>query len=142
MTTDLVADACVAAKWVLAEADSADATRALADTVAAGGLVFVLDHAETEVANVLRTRVRQKKLTVAEAEAAYAKFQALPYRPLLGRPFLPSAFALALKYQLAVYDALFVAAVRHLGCDGVTADEPLVNAVWADFPRIKLLRRW
>ena len=142
MTADLVADACVAAKWVLAEADSAVATRALVDATAGGGTVLVLDHAETEVANVLRTRVRRRKMTVAEAESAYADFRSLPYRPLLGRPFLPAAFALALKYDIAVYDALFVAAVQHLGCDGVTADEPLVRAVAADFPRIKLLKHW
>jgi hypothetical protein len=39
-------------------------------------------------------------------------------------------------------DALFVALAQDLGLRGVTADEPLYNAVHADFPQIILLRNW
>jgi predicted nucleic acid-binding protein len=47
-----------------------------------------------------------------------------------------------MKYDRAVYDALFVALSRDLGVRGVTADEPLYNSVHGDFPDIVLLRDW
>ena len=57
-------------------------------------------------------------------------------------PMLDDAFALGLQFNIAVYDALFVAAVRQLGCSGVTADNPLVRAVGGAFPTITRLADW
>jgi predicted nucleic acid-binding protein len=37
---------------------------------------------------------------------------------------------------------LFVALSQDLGLQAVTADEPLYNAIHADFPQIILLRNW
>ena len=55
---------------------------------------------------------------------------------------LDLAFEIAVKYDRAVYDALFVALVQKMGVKGVTADEPLFNMTHADFPQIVLLRDW
>jgi predicted nucleic acid-binding protein len=55
---------------------------------------------------------------------------------------LKPALEIAAKYHRAVYDALFVALCQDLGLQGVTADEPLVNAIHIDFPQIILLRNW
>jgi predicted nucleic acid-binding protein len=55
---------------------------------------------------------------------------------------LPPAFAIATQFDVAVYDALFVAAARDLGIGGVTADEPLMRAVGATYPELRLLRNW
>jgi predicted nucleic acid-binding protein len=55
---------------------------------------------------------------------------------------LDQAFEIAVKYDRAVYDALFVALTQDLGLKGVTADEPLYNTTHADFPQIILLRDW
>ena len=38
-----------------------------------------------------------------------------------------------MKYHRSVYDALFVALTQDLGLPGITADEPLYNAVHVDF---------
>jgi predicted nucleic acid-binding protein len=53
---------------------------------------------------------------------------------------LASGFEIAAKYDRAIYDALFVALAQQQGLPGITADEPLFNAIHADFPRIVLLR--
>jgi predicted nucleic acid-binding protein len=65
--------------------------------------------------------------------------------PLHAEPaarLLDYALDIAVKYDRAVYDALFVALVQVLGVKGVTADEPLYNATHTDFPQIVLLRDW
>jgi predicted nucleic acid-binding protein len=43
---------------------------------------------------------------------------------------------------MSIYDALFVALVQDLQLSGVTGDEPLWQAVRADFPNVMLLRDW
>ena len=53
---------------------------------------------------------------------------------------LKPALEIAAKYDRSIYDALFVALSQDLRLTGVTADEPLYNAVHADFPQIVLLR--
>ena len=55
---------------------------------------------------------------------------------------LRPALEIAARYDRAVYDALFVALTQDRGLPGVTADEPLYQAVGADFPQILLLRDW
>jgi predicted nucleic acid-binding protein len=52
------------------------------------------------------------------------------------------ALEIAAKYDRAVYDALFVVLCQDLQLPGVTADEPLYNAIHPDFPQIILLRNW
>jgi predicted nucleic acid-binding protein len=55
---------------------------------------------------------------------------------------LKPSLEIAAKYHRAVYDALFVTLCQDLALQGVTADEPLHNAVHSDFPQITLLRNW
>jgi predicted nucleic acid-binding protein len=58
------------------------------------------------------------------------------------KTLLDTALKIAMQYDRAVYDSLFLALVRSLGVRGVTADEPLYNTTHADFPEIILLRDW
>ncbi len=55
---------------------------------------------------------------------------------------IKAAFPIAVRHDRAIYDALFVAVAEKLGVLGVTADEPLYNAVKAECPNIILLRDW
>jgi len=74
--------------------------------------------------------------------AAVAKLNRSPVTILDSTPLLGDAFDLAVQFDIAVYDACFVAAVKQLGCLGVTADVPLVRKVGAAYPTIKLLKDW
>ena len=65
-----------------------------------------------------------------------------PRRFIRLHALLQPAFEIAVKYDRAIYDALFVALAQDLRLPGVTADEPLWRAVHADFPNIVLLRDW
>jgi predicted nucleic acid-binding protein len=140
--SDCVVDSSVVVKLVVDEPDSAKAAQMAADVAAGGGTPFILDFAMTEAANAIRTCHLRGLITSSEAAVKFAALQQVPAKILPAHPLLPAVFDLALQYRIAVYDALFVAAVDSLNYDGVTADEPLVRALGIDFPTIKLLRNW
>ena len=81
-------------------------------------------------------------LTLAEAKQALDLLQRATVQLIASLPLLSDAFDIAAQYDVAVYDALFVVAARSLKVNGVTADEPLHQAVVVAFPEIVLLRNW
>jgi len=139
---DWAVDSNVAAKWVLAEPDSAQALRVAAETASGGGRLFVLDFAIVEVTNVIWTRCHRHLLTLAEARQALSLLERANVQIVSGLPLTSAAFEISVQFDVAVYDALFVAMTRQLNVGGVTADEPLVQAVGAAYPEIKLLKDW
>jgi predicted nucleic acid-binding protein len=139
---DVVIDSSVVAKWFVRESDSADAQRVMADTQTAGKRLIVLDLVFVEVANVVWKKHRQKLITLTEANGILADLMKSPLHAEPAARHLDKAFEIAVKYDRAVYDALFVALTQDLGIKGVTADEPLYNATHADFPQVILLRDW
>jgi len=139
---DLVVDSSVVAKWLLPETDSSQAVRVRTDISAVGGRMIVLDLVLPEVGNVIWKSYRQNRVTLAEAQLALAGLQSMPLAAEPAARLLARAFTIAVKYDRAVYDALFVALVQDLGIRGVTADEPLYHATHVDFPQIFLLRNW
>ena len=139
---DWAVDSSVAAKWAVTEADSPLALRVLTEVPHAGGQLWLVDVALSEVANVVWKAYRRKLLTLDEARQYLADFLRAPVQVVPSQPLLPAAFEIAAKYDVAVYDALFVALTADHGVNGVTTDEPLFRAVHADFPAITLLRNW
>jgi len=139
---DVVVDSSVITKWVLPEPDSTQASRLTTSVLAAGGRLLAIDLAFLEVANAIRTRYRRRLIDRAAADSALGDLLACPAKIEAALPFLEDAFQIALGYDLAVYDALFVAFALQRKLRGVTADEPLYNAVHQDFPTIVLLRDW
>lgn len=140
--SDLVADSCVAAKWIIPEADSAHADRVVADTAAVNGRIIVLDLALVEVANALWKRVHRGLLSATQADILYGLFVGRPLHVEPVGPRVADALKLAARYGRSVYDAAFLARTVDLGLPGVTADEPLYRAVHGDYPQIQLLRLW
>jgi predicted nucleic acid-binding protein len=49
-------------------------------------------------------------------------------------PLLKDAFALAAAHERTVYDCVYVALALQYGCEFLTADERLVNALGSRFP--------
>ena len=117
-------------------------TKLIAIAATAGGTqLIVLDLVFAEVVNAIWSRHRGK-LMLPEAERALQTLLRVPVQPEPARPLLESALEIGIRYDRAIYDALFVALVKKTGFQGVTADEPLYNAVRADYPTIVLLRDW
>ena len=139
---DFVVDSSVVAKWVLPEPDSPLAHQIMLDVVAAGGQLIVLDLVYAEVASAIWKRHRQKLISLSEAENALATLLRCPVHVQPAMSLLSEAFALAVNYDRAIYDARFIALVQNHGARGVTADEPLFRTVSAATPKLKLLRDW
>ena len=140
--TDVVIDSNVIAKWILPEADSALAQRILTDVTGQGHRIIAVDLAFPEVASAIWKRLRQKVITSAEADSFLDDLLRTPIDVFPAADLIKTAFAIAVQCDRAIYDALFVALAEKLTLPGVTADEPLYNAVKADFPRIILLKDW
>ncbi len=140
--SDLVIDSSVVAKWILPESDSEQAQRILAESAKAADRLVVLDLAFSEVVNVIWKRYRQQLITEDETRALLEALESCPLQVESARPLLAPALAIAVKYDRAIYDALFVALAQKLQAVGITADEPLFNTIHGDFPTIVLLRNW
>jgi len=140
--SDTVVDSSVAAKWIVPEPDSTQADRLVAEVALQGERLIVLDLAFVEVTNAIWKRYHRGLATLDEARQFLDKLLRIPVHVEPAVRLLKPALEIAAKYDRAVYDALFVALCQDLGLQGVTADEPLYNAIHTDFPQIVLLRNW
>lgn len=140
MSDSVVIDSSVVAKWVLPELDSPKAHQLVVTAASRGDRLAVLDLALPEVANAIWKRYHRGLVTAEEARRLLDALLTAPVHIEPAARLLPAALDIAIRYDRAVYDALFVALAQDMGARGVTADEPLFNAVGIDFPQILLLR--
>jgi predicted nucleic acid-binding protein len=140
--TDWVVDTAVALKWIVSEHDSLLARAFYVSNMRAGATLSILDLGLIEASNGLWKRFHRKLMTRYETISAYDTLLKMPLDVLESMMSDRRALEIACNYDIAVYDAHFVAAVEAMGCDGITADEPLVAKVGKDFPSIKLLKDW
>jgi predicted nucleic acid-binding protein len=140
--SDIVVDSSVIAKWILPEPDSAQAQRLISDVAIPGERLIALDLAFVEVANAIWKQHHRGLADIDEAREFLEDLLRSPVHVEPAARLLGSALEIASRYNRAIYDALFVALCQDLRLSGVTADEPLYNAVHVDFPQIVLLRDW
>src|SRR5438552_3127609 len=119
--TDIVVDSNIVAKWVIPESDSLQALRVMSDTQKLGGRIVVLDLVYPEVVNVIWKKHRQKLATLEQARVFLQYLKRSPVQVERAARLLDRAFEIAVKYDRAVYDALFVALAEDLALSGVTA---------------------
>jgi len=137
---NIVLDASVAAKWLLAEADS-DKAAALFQAWTANRIgLLAPEILPVEVGSALWKRVMRGLLPAGEAIRLQREFKDLgiPLHPV--GELADEAFALALRFRHSVYDGLYLALARETGADFVTADEKLFNLTRSRSTR--LLRHW
>jgi predicted nucleic acid-binding protein len=132
----------VVAKWVLPESDSPQAHRLITEVALKGERLIILDLALIEVTNAIWKRQHRSLCTLAEAKQFLDELLRSPVHVESSAHLLPAALEIAATYQRPVYDTLFVALSREMGLVGVTADEPLHQALHADFAQVVLLRDW
>ena len=136
----IVVDATVAAKWYLAEADSAKALALVADSQEA---LFAPDWIEVEVASAITRRHRLGGATRAEAAALISDWRhdvdlgRIALKPW--RELLSEATNLALAISHGLVDCLYLACARQLGAHLVTADEKLHRRAVTAYPAVSLL---
>ena len=120
-----VVDASVALKWLVAEADSAQANRLLQDDVRLHAPHFL----ELEIANALWQKVRKKVIDPDAAVALNKKFLKLDIQWRAGKWVGEKTLLLGLLSRHSLYDFTYLTLAAHLGCPLVTADWDFVAAL-------------
>jgi len=137
---NVVLDASVAAKWLLAEEDS-DKADGLFQAWTVGRIELLAPEIlPAEVSSALWKRVMRGFLPPSEALRLQNEFGDLriPLHPIAG--LVDAAFHLALRFRHSVYDGLYLALARQAAADLVTADEKLFKL--ASPGSTRLLRDW
>jgi predicted nucleic acid-binding protein len=120
-----VVDACVAAKWVLEEEWSSEATRLL-DTA---HYLHAPDFIDLELDHILCKRIRRNELTVEEAEEVREIMKVFPIQKYSFAQLQDHAFAMASTIRRGIYGCLYLTLARLLDVQMVTADKKLQDAL-------------
>jgi predicted nucleic acid-binding protein len=139
---DTIVDSSVLAKVVIAEPDSDGADQLFSKILSSGHVLIALDLALVETTNAIWKQWHRQIATAEEARVAQADLLALPLQIEPAINLLPQALELSIRYDLAIYDALFVALSLERKMAAVTADESLCKSLNDDIPTIELLRDW
>lgn len=134
---DLVLDASVAVKWFLPDATEDLVVEALAlfRLHALGEVAFLApDLFWAEFGSVLRKAVIFRAWPSAAAASALIQMRSEKLTTVPSEALIEDALAIALETGRSVYDCLYIALARLRGCEFVTADERLANAVAARLP--------
>lgn len=121
----VVVDASVAAKWILPEPYSDEATRLLADDFE----LWAPDLLWPEVGNILWKRWRRGEVTAEEGSSLLQDFRHFPVRILSSDGIAGIAWEIASSFSRSFYDSLYLALAVDRGCALVTADGKLYNAL-------------
>jgi predicted nucleic acid-binding protein len=131
-----ILDSSVAFKWELSEIDSDKADALREDFRNAIHELLAPDIFTVEVSHALTRAERQGRIAVGEARKLFLDILTTPPRFCPFQPLLLRAIDISSKMRVGVYDCLYVALAEQEGCELVTADDKLINALQKDFPFI------
>jgi len=124
----LVIDASIAVKLFLPEDHSDRAVKIFSMLNAKPpALIFVPELFFIECANVFRSRYKLGGMTSVEAKRAFEILCSFPLQSLSTAELSSMALDLALRHDISVYDACYLAASIHLNARLLTADKKLVG---------------
>jgi predicted nucleic acid-binding protein len=131
-----VLDSSVAFKWLVPEADTDKALRLLDDYQKGIHDLLSPDILPVETTHALTRAERQGRVTPAQGQQLFIDL--MDQVPTLHAylPLLPRAYAISSAKRVGVYDCIYVALAEQEGCELVTSDNRLLNALQKDFPFI------
>ena len=138
----LVIDSSVAIKWFVPEPYSGEAQLILNQFQNGTLDLLAPDLIYAEIGSIIWKKHRAQGLPANAAETILQQFRAIPFMITPSAALLDSAYRLAVMHQRTVYDSLYLALSLREGCDFVTADERLVNALASHFPNAIWLATW
>ena len=126
----LAIDASVSAKWYVEEdySDLADLLLGSRFTLIAPQLLV------PELTNVLRKKVERSQVSMAVALTGIRALPTIPVELFDSRSLAEPAFELAIRLKLSGYDATYAALAIREGCQLVTADRRIFEAIEAAHP--------
>lgn len=140
---ELVVDSSVAVKWYVDEQHSSEARRILADYKTGSLTLLAPDLIYAEFGNIMWKKRTFQGFDPNDAERIVKRFRAQSIFSLTSTADLvEDAYRFGVMHRRAVYDMLYLALSLRVGCQFVTADEKLVNAIGSVFPNIIWLANW
>jgi predicted nucleic acid-binding protein len=137
-----VIDASVLVKFVVPE-DGSDMMHTLAALHRAGTIQLLApDFALTECANVLGRYARRTGTPFEDMQEAFQILCQLGIEEIAHRGLVEDSLSLAMQYDRAVYDVLYLTLARKEGISLITADERFVNALKPHGFALILLSDW
>ncbi|HUA61654.1 MAG TPA: type II toxin-antitoxin system VapC family toxin [Verrucomicrobiae bacterium] len=140
MPETFVLDCSVAAKWVFPEPDRAAAMDLFERW--SSGEIFLIAPALllAEFASLVAKRNRRREISGAQAAEADSMMTACSPRLYETRPLILPSLALSLRYQLSLWDCVYLALAIEHNCPVYTADQRLVRAGKNRYPSIRLVQ--
>ncbi|PYX51178.1 MAG: PIN domain nuclease [Acidobacteria bacterium] len=132
-----VLDASVAVKWAMPSASEplTEESLRLLRRYTGGEIDFLVpDIFWAEVGNVLWKGIRQRRWRQTEAEAFLSGVKARNFPTTSSWTLLSDALTIAVAYDRAVDDSLYVALAIQAKTELITADERMANALAAHLP--------
>ena len=132
-----VVDASVAAKWILPAATEPFAQQAddLLRNYKQGQVELVVpDLFWSELGNILWKAVRRKLISADAAEISLLRMTTHDLTTIPSQTILSQALSIAISFDRAIYDSIYVALAINQKASLITADEKLANALAAYFP--------
>lgn len=121
-----VLDASVAVKLYVPEVHSDLAARFFADNHE----LIAPDLLPSQFANTLwKKSTKRDEITFSEAQRILTEFRSLPIDYYSSLDLVDEAFKIATSTQRTIYDSLYVALAAQFGCQKITDDRRLFNAL-------------
>ena len=138
MAARYVVDASILGHFLDLDIYTAEVTHLLAG-LAQGDQLYIPEFCLLECTNVLWKHVRFDGLPQIDATEIVADLLRLPFQVVPVHPLLPAALQIGLRYQLAVYDSLYIALALELDCPLITVDTRQGNAAAASGITLKAI---
>lgn len=140
---DLVVDSGVAVKWYVLEPYSAEARRIFAEYRNGKLALLAPDFIFAEFGNIMWKKQAFQNFDPLDAANIVDEFSmGVTLNLTSTKELLDEAYKLAVAHKRTVYDMLYLALSLRAGCQFVTADEKLVNAIGSAFPNVIWLANW
>jgi predicted nucleic acid-binding protein len=132
-----ILDASVAVKWLLPPSDEEHVTEALEllRLHDVGAIEFLVpDLFWVEFASAAQSGVRRKRWTRAQAADSVRDMLGYELQTFPSRLLVETALMMAIANNCSLHDCIYVALAEEAGCEMITADERLLNALGSRFP--------
>jgi predicted nucleic acid-binding protein len=132
-----ILDSNVALKTLLPEQDSADAIRLIADFKNGVHELLAPDVFPIEIGHALTRAERQRRIAPPDGWRFWQAIMTDAPDFQASLPLMQRAFELSSKMRIGLYDCLYVALAEEQGCELVTGDGRLIQAL-PGFPIVSL----
>lgn len=131
---NIIIDASVLAKWFFRHEEESKMALKIQDDFTTGGISITLPYLVFyEIGNLLKSAVIRSRLDEKKALKIYRDFLELDFEIYMTNELLQNSLEIAMRYDISVYDASYVAIADYLQIPLITADQKLLQKVKSIF---------